>query len=392
MELDANSTTSNPETIELKPEPVADSCKAESFQIKTPADVDALDNCKTVEGDIVISGYKHPILLFRRLETIIGDFVVTKSPELVRIEAPLLASITNRMKLAELTSLSLISFPSLSSVKILSWKVLPILSNVHFSNEIKGVDSITVSDTSLTGFSGFVADKLETLDINNNRFLDNINSNVKAISGRWHIAANAREVYVKLPQLKAVHNMSIHEVLDIDLGLLEEVGASVSLVNNYFSNLKLPKLKTIGGTLSLLKNDRVQNLEFPSVSEIGGGLVVVNNTKIEKINFLPKLTVIGGALELVGNIKEASLKQLKLIKGSALVKSLVSFDCNSWSHSEIRSVTRGGKIECSNGNNQKFVASTPTDDVPGVDFKTSGATVTRASGLLLLLVSAFGVI
>ena len=35
---------------------------------------------------------------------------------------------------------------------------------------------------------------------------------------------------------------------------------------------------------------------------------MINNSLIERINFFPKLKIIGGALELIGNIKEISLK------------------------------------------------------------------------------------
>ena len=78
--------------------------------------------------------------------------------------------ISGSFSMFELTSLALISFPALKWVNILDWKILPILSNVHFNNEIQGIESITISDTSLTGFSGFLADTIDNLDINNNRF------------------------------------------------------------------------------------------------------------------------------------------------------------------------------------------------------------------------------
>ncbi|KAK6203219.1 uncharacterized protein RJT21DRAFT_132633, partial [Scheffersomyces amazonensis] len=337
-------------------------CNHAKFVLKNPSDIQHISDCEVVGGDLEIYEYKHPLLSLGSIGTILGSITIKKSPELVRIEAPNLSSIQKSFILRELTSLSLVSFPSLTSVKALDWRVLPILSNVHFSNEIKSIESITVSDTSLTGFSIFSADKLENLDINNNRFLDSITCNVEIIEGSLHIAANAADVVVKLPKLKSAYNMSIHDVSQIELNALEVVEGSVSMVNNRFTHIKLPKLKSVGGTLSLLKNDHLTHPEFPILNEIGGGLMIVNNTNIDKINFFPKLHVIGGALQLVGPIKDTNLKQLKLVKGSANVKSLSStFDCNKWSRGEISTVIRGGKIECINSNNEKIVSNTPTE-------------------------------
>ena len=67
------------------------------------------------------------------------------------------------------------------------------------------------------------------------------------------------------------------------------------------------------------------------------------------------MKIIGGALELIGNIKEISLKNLKLVKGSAIVKSTSSFLIVKWSKTEIMLVVRGGRIECTDSNNEKLL-------------------------------------
>lgn len=339
-------------------------CSSETFKVKNKADINKIVDCVTVLGDIEIFEFEDALIQFGSIQNIVGSLIIKKSPNLVRIEAPNVTSIGKSFSLRELTSLSLISFPSLNSVKILDWKVLPILSNVNFNNFIENIESIVVSDTSLVGFSGFMVDKLEMLDISNNRFLDTITSNVEKINGKLHIAANAKDVNVNLPKLKAVSNVSIHDVANIDLGSLEEITSSASISNNFFNNLKLPKLMNIGGTLNLQKNEKLSQVEFPNLNEIGGGLMIVNNTHLEKINFFPKLNSIGGALDLVGNIKEASLKNLKLVKGSARLKSMASsFDCAKWTRSEISSVIRGGKIECTNSKNENILTDTSTDGI-----------------------------
>lgn len=252
--------------------------------------------------------------------------------------------------------MALLSFPSLKSANSLDWKVLPILSTVHFGDSLNVAQNIVISDTSLTSFSGFIANDLKTLDINNNRFLESITATVENITESLHIASNSENLNVNLSSLKFANNLTIHEASKLELSNLENVENSASFLNNNFKQLKLPKLKGIGGTLRVSKNPNLSQIELPQVDEIGGGLVVINNTNIEKINFLPNLSIIGGAIELMGNIKEIQLKSLKLVKGSARIKSLTSsFDCSKWTTSEIGSTIRGSRIECTNSDDVKFV-------------------------------------
>lgn len=364
---------------------VPSKCKQEVFQISSNADLKPLEDCKVLIGDLEILDFSDPLILLGAVESIVGSLKIRKSPHLVRVEAHSLASISETFQLRELTSLALISFPSLKSVKRLDWRVLPILSNVNFSNQIESLESIVVSDTSLTGFAGFMTDELEVLDINNNRFLDSIESHVQKVTGNLHIAANARGVVVNLEKLRSSSNMSVHDVSDINLDSLEEISASVSIIDNHFDQLKLPKLKTVSGTLILLDNERVSQLEFPLLTEIGGGLMIVNNTNMEKITFFPKLTSIGGALDLVGNIKEVSFKALKLVKGSARIKSYdAAFDCNKWSKADSSSIIRGGKIECTNARNERLVSDGSPD---GDDGSQSRLSISYKSGSSTLVQS-----
>lgn len=337
-------------------------CQRDEFVIHSLGDLNSIIECETIIGNVVISEFDYPIVTFTNLVKIQGNLSIFKSPELVRIESPQLQSISGQFQLFELTSLALISVPSLKQVLALKWEILPILSNVQFNAEIKGIESITISDTSLTGFSGFVANELKVLDINNNRFLDTIDCNVEKVTQLLHISANSNEIKVQLPNLKHVEELSIHNVAILNLGNLERVGKSMSMSSSLFHAIKLPKLKYIGGTLNLSKNSKLEVVEFPELDEIDGGLMIINNNLIEKVNFFPNLKIIGGALEIIGKITELTFKNLKLVKGSAIVRSTSpQFDCRKWTKLEIGLVVRGGKIECTNANNEKVTSRTKED-------------------------------
>ncbi|EGV61437.1 hypothetical protein CANTEDRAFT_124121, partial [Yamadazyma tenuis ATCC 10573] len=252
----------------------------------------AISHCESIKGNLVIEDLDVPIIEFKRLREINGDLIIRNSPELVRVESPILGKISGSLKMNELTSLSLISFPSLKSVTGLDWRVIPLLSNVRFSSEISDVQDIIISDTSLTGFSGFRAEQLQTLDINNNRFLEVLNSNVENINGMLHIASNAKSLKLNIPKLRSVNNVSINDVEELDLSALTEVKESMSIYNNNFEELKLPNLERVGGTLSITKNSQLSTIELDNLEEINGGLMIINNTQIQKIEFLANLTKI----------------------------------------------------------------------------------------------------
>lgn len=349
------------------------------YEIHTPEDLAKLQECTIVTGNIAIVGYPDPIITLNKLEVLSGSLLVSKLEWVVRLEAPKLARITDSLTLSELTSLSFVLLPALRSVKVLNWKVLPILSLVEFTNEVRDMRSITISDTSLAGFSGFVAESLDVLDISNNRYLDNIVSNVEHITQRLHISANSAEVVVDLPYLKTAQNVSIQEVMDIKLNLLEEIRNSASLSNNHFTTLKLPRLESVGGTLSLLKNNRLSEVDFPSLQEIGGGLMLVNNSKVERIDFFPSLAIIGGAIEIAGNIRDTTMNLLKLVKGSSRIRSTLSaFDCKLWARSEMARVIRGGRVLCINSENESIVSKFAPAPNVAAGAKASGVGVDQA--------------
>ncbi|ONH68548.1 Sporulation-specific protein 22 [Cyberlindnera fabianii] len=353
------SDTSESNTIEIP-----EICSKDQYVIHSQADLDVLsDLCHDIMGSIIVSNYYGPVIDTGDILTIGGDFVIVNATSLVRVQLSKVAAISGMFKLNELTALTAVNAPALNTVRVIDWRILPILSTVNFDNGISEVKSITISDTSLVGFSGFEVDSLETLNINNNRFMEIINSNLRGINEKLSISANAKNAVVALPNLEYANNVTIRDVGSLSLPSIEGVNASMELINNNFLSIKFPKLKHIGGTLSLIENFNMKDVEFPTVEDVGGGLMVVNNTMLNKINFLPKLSIVGGAIEFVGDFKEAIFSKLSLVRGSAQIKSVSdSFDCSRWIRGDDQngttasnSIIRGGKIVCTSGNMQQTV-------------------------------------
>lgn len=321
-------------------------CSSEKFVIRNRNDLEPISKCSSLKGRVEIIDYEDQLLILNELHRIDGILEVSNSSALVRMEAKNLHTITDSFRMNKLTTLAIISMPNLSTVKLLDWQVLPLLATINFG-QLEETESVVISDTSLSGLSGFSGHEMDVFDINNNRFLEFVYSEVHHVRGMLHISANAKGVIIELPELVESQNVSIHNVGDLNMRSLRAVRGAVSLYGNLFLTLDLPGLQKVDGTMSVAQNHALVWANFAQLSEVGGGLQVVNNTDLTAIDFFPNLTMVGGALELMGNIEQNSWPSLKLVKGSVkLLTSNKSFDCDSWSERTIAPVVKGGKVEC----------------------------------------------
>lgn len=333
------------------------------MHIQNKGDLDRIRHCQVIGGDLIVENFKDSLFQLESLEVVDGSLLVRHSSEMLRLEVPRLRKISRLFVLEKITSLVFVLAPSLLEAESIEWNVLPIFSSVNMAmGSIKGLTKLVISDTSLPEVSGVKSPKMSQFDINNNRFMERIDADIEEVTQELHVTANGENAEVDLSGLKSTENLSVHHAAVINVNKLERCTGSMSLQHNLVSNLTLPHLKEIGGTLSLYKNSRLGDASFPEVSEIGGGLVMLENNLLSKVDMFPKLSIIGGALEIAGKIKLVSMPSIRLVRGSAKVKSTdSSFSCNDYAKNGISKAVRGGKNECTNSQNQNFVSTTPTD-------------------------------
>lgn len=325
-------------------------CFKSEYQIHSVSDLNQISDCTVLSGSIHITHYDSDSLFLGSIKEIKGDLTIRNISNLIRIEALSLNSIGGTLELNTLNSLTSLSFPKLETIETMKWQVLPILTFVNLDSGIKTISSVIMSDTSLTGFGGFNVETLKTLNINNNRFLERIESSVSEVTDELLISANANNIKVSLPNLTWVKTITIKDTESVNLESLQIVERSADFSNNKFESLKLPKLKSTGHTLSIINNKELNEIELTELSEVGGGLMIIDNEKIKTLDFFPSLKSVGGAIEFHGDIKENHFDNLKIIKGSAIMKSSSDeFDCNGWMKNEVGKVVRGGKVECGSG-------------------------------------------
>ncbi|GME92707.1 unnamed protein product [[Candida] boidinii] len=200
-------------------------------------------------------------------------------------------------------------------------------------------------------YHGFDVNKLEILKINNNRYLERIESNVKEITGELIVSANARYLELSLAELQSVKHLTIRDVDKLNISNLQIIEKTGEFINNRFEKLSLDKLKLTGNTLSLMDNDELKEIETPRLEEVGGGLMIIDNKNLENINFLNEIKSIGGAIEFDGLFKNVELPKLKIVKGSTLIRSTDDdFHCEKWIKEEMSRVITVVRTYKGNGN------------------------------------------
>ncbi|CAI4058249.1 hypothetical protein SUVZ_03G0220 [Saccharomyces uvarum] len=346
FEIDVKSLNAN--------SPISDLCKRDLHVIDSAQELFQLQNqCEYILGSLQITNYDSNVLDLNSLRAIGGDLIVQDSPELIRMQAPNLNKVEGLFQLQGLTSLVSVEIPTLKFCRSLEWKVVPILNYVSMdSQNIEILEDIIISDTSLANIENFnKIQEIDTFNINNNRFLETIHSNIKTIRGQFSVHANAKELELEMPYLREVENITIRDTSLVYLPQLTKVKSSLEFIENYFYELNLNNLQKIGGTLGIINNVNLMKIDLENVTDIQGGLMITDNESLEEINFLPNLKQIGGAIFFEGSFKDVMFDSLKLVKGSAFIKSSSNvLDCNKWTNpSNGRSIIRGGKFTCISG-------------------------------------------
>ena len=346
FEIDVKSLNTN--------SPISELCKKDLHVIESSHDLFHLQNqCEFILGSLKVTNYDSNILDLNSLRAIGGDLIIQDSPELIRIQAGNLNKIEGLFQLQGLTSLVSVEIPTLKFCQSLEWKVVPILNYVSMdSQNIEIIKDIVISDTSLANIENFnKVQEIDTFNINNNRFLETIHSNVKTIRGQFSVHANAKELELEMPHLREVENITIRDTSLVYLPQLTKVKSSLEFIENYFYELNLNNLQKIGGTLGIINNVNLIKVNLENVTDIQGGLMIADNESLEDITFLPNLKQIGGAIFFEGSFKDIMFDSLKLVKGSAFIKSSSNvLDCNKWTNpSNGRSIIRGGKFTCISG-------------------------------------------
>lgn len=309
--------------------------------------MDNIASCKTFSGDIEIINSNVGNLNLNGVQEIKGDLTINNCSALGSFTAPNLQKIDGEFYLQTLTVLGVLNCPLLSSVDSIKFITLPALQALQFGTVINESSSVYISDTALTSLQGINVDQIGAFNLNNNKYLSQVDVAFTSVSNSLDISFNSPKVVATFSELKWANNMTFRDVSSISLPNITTVNSSLGFINNSISSLSAPQLTEVGGTLAIVSNSNLKNASFPQLKNIGGGFVVANNTNLAAINGFPNVEQVGGAIDFTGSFDEAALPKLDLVKGGVVVDSTSSkFNCSSWNQAHSDGDIHGDSYMC----------------------------------------------
>lgn len=355
-------------------------CAQPTATITNAADASQLAQCTSVSGTIVLSPDAAGSIDISGPKEIQGDFIAHSAGNLVGLTSSTIQSIGGSFDLFNLTTLSTLAFSKLTSSNTIIWNALPALGQLTLTDFISQASSVTIENTGLTTLDGINLDTVDTMDINNNRRLTTISTQVGSVGTLLNIASNGLALSVDLPNLIWASNATFRNASTISIPSLSVINGTLTFDENTLSSLSAPNLTSIGdakhgiGSFTFVGNPGVQNLTFPALTSIAGANEIANNTALTTISF-PALTYVGGAIDFSGNFTTPNLNALKTVKGGFSLESTATIDCSKFKAESGASSTLQGSFNCESAtdNPQPNISGTSTGS-------SSSASATSSKG------------
>jgi len=289
--------------------------------IQNAGDATALAACKTFSGSIAIATGTTDDIALNGIKKLDGNLVASDNANMKRISADSLEEIDGTMTLDGLTRLYAVEFPKLKKVQGIKWNALPNLQTIGFTAEVTEADKINIQNTAIRSLKGINIEKVDTIFIANNGYINEVNMQLGNVSDSMTFADNNEALKITLPNLIWATNMTFRFVGSLEMPSLETLNGSLGLYNNGFESFHAPNLTSIGEALAIVANEKVSNISFPLLTKINDNLQIANNTNLSMIDGFPKLKSVGGAFDISGNMSDVATPSLDSVKGTFNLQS-----------------------------------------------------------------------
>jgi len=283
--------------------PFTASCSG-STTISTQAEATALAGCQKFSGSITIDKKTKEDIALDGIGQITGSLMAKNVKKMTSLSADSLTSIGKNFELEVVSALTSLNFPSLTSVDSILWEGLPSLSGLSFTQSVSKAKNVQIVNTNLASLEGINLMEVGTLYLADNLFLEEVNMDLKSVSGQLQLATNGQNLKVTFPNLDTAYNMTYRNVSSLSIPSLKTVKSNFGLYSNFFQSLTAPNLTTIGGGLAIVSNAKLNKIDFPKFTTLGSGLQIANNTKLKEIDGFEALKTIEGNVDMFGAFKK----------------------------------------------------------------------------------------
>lgn len=296
-------------------------CSAATTTIQNAGDASALASCRTFSGSIAIATGTTDNIAIDGVQEITGSLSATNVTQMTQLSADSLETIGETFMLNDLTILSTLNFPRLTSVDTIDWEALPALQGLSFTTAVQQAKTLSIQNTQLNSLDGINLQTVDSVMIANNNYLEEISMQLGNISTALNIEANGRNVTAEFPNLEWAFNMTFRNVSSVSIPSLASLNGSLGFYSNFMSGVNAPNLTTVGGSLSFVSNEDLTNVTMPQLKTVSGGLQLANNTELDHISGFPALQTVGGALDFYGNFSDVELPKLMDVRGAFNMQS-----------------------------------------------------------------------
>ncbi|KAG1438390.1 hypothetical protein G6F56_012657 [Rhizopus delemar] len=105
---------------------------------------------------------------------------------------------------------------------------------------------------------------------------------------------------------------------------LTQVRSDLSFHENNFNSLKMDSLQSIGGTFTVVNNNKLTETSFKGLSLVSGALSIGNNSILTAIEGFPSLAEIYGTCDLAGSFDSYALPALQDVRGGMRIQTTSS--------------------------------------------------------------------
>ncbi|KAF1358721.1 hypothetical protein EJ07DRAFT_179426 [Lizonia empirigonia] len=361
-----------------------------TLTIQNAGDATALATCSTFSGSIAIATGTTDDIAINSVKEINGDLIAENNSNMKRLSADSLEKLDGALNLDGLTRLYAVDFPKLKSVQSIKWNALPNLQSIGFTAEVDSADKIDIQNTALRSLQGINIEKAETIYIANNGYINEINMQLGNVSDSLTFADNNEKLAVSLPNLIWATNLTFRFIGSLKMPSLETLNGSLGLYNNGFDSFAAPNLTSIGEALAIVANEQLSNISFPLLTKITDNLQIANNTNLTSVDGFPKLTSIGGAFDISGNMSTVETPELDSVKGAFNLQSTdnVTEACNFYKALKDKKLIQG-KYYCSGKLvNPGTSGSNPTSQSDGSSKTGAATSLSAVNGALGLAAMA----
>ncbi|KAF2848901.1 hypothetical protein T440DRAFT_400205 [Plenodomus tracheiphilus IPT5] len=312
--------------------------------LQNAGDATALATCTTFSGSIAIATGTTDDIVISGVKKLSGNLVATDNPGMKRLSAGDLETLDGELHLDGLTALRAVDFPKLKMIDSIKWNALPNLQQIGFTAEVEEAEKVDIQNTGLRSLKGINIQKVDTVFIANNGYIDTIAMQLGNVSTSLTLADNNENVKVQLPNLIWASNLTFRFCGSVELPSLKTLNGSLGLYNNGFESFSAPNLTSVGQALAFVANDKLSNLTFPLLTKIQGNLQLANNSGLSTVDGFPNLESIGGAFDLSGNMSKVSTPKLDDVAGAFNLQSTgnVTAACAFYKPLKDKKLIRGG--------------------------------------------------